>query len=313
MHRAPVLVVGFKRLDAISRVLQAVARYHDGEVFVFLDHARANRPQETQECMAVRDWVADWARGQPHAEVHLAKENVGCAAAIPAAFDWVFSRGHEAAILLEDDCLPAPDFFPFVQSMLQRFADDERVMMVSGNQFLPKDLIQTLPHSYHFSRYIHTWGWATWRRAWRHYDHQMSVLSAPFTPALLPGLFGGPAEQAFYTRQWAKQLANPADTAWDYRWLLACLSQRGLCVCPARNLIRNIGFGEGSTHTARASAYQVVPRQALPMPLQHPDQVVEWRAADHWWFSHMVSKQPLPRLRRYLKRINPGDIKDEVQ
>ena len=49
------------------------------------------------------------------------------------------------------------------------------------------------------------------------------------------------------------------------------------------------------------------------MPLQHPDQVVEWRAADHWWFSHMVSKQPLPRLRRYLKRINPGDIKDEVQ
>lgn len=55
--------------------------------------------------------------------------------------------------------------------MLERFRDVPQVMHISGDNFLSKDL--AVPESYYFSRYPHVWGWATWRRAWQHYDPEM--------------------------------------------------------------------------------------------------------------------------------------------
>jgi GT2 family glycosyltransferase len=310
---APVLVIGFKRLDELRRVLEATGRHHAGRIYVFLDHPRAGRDDETAACSALRSWVQEWAaKDAGRVRVKLAPSNLGCARAIPAGMQWVFSAGHEAVIFLEDDCLPAPSFFPFMQAMLARYAGDTRVMMVSGNQFLPRELIQQQPYSYYFSRFIHIWGWGTWKRAWAHYDHTLSALDERFVAENLDSLLPGRAETAFYSAVWSRQKANPQDTAWGSRWLLACLIQRGLCICPSRNLVRNIGFGEGSTHTSRASAYHVVPLQRLETPLVHPPHVVEWRAADRWWFDHLVSKRIDLRVRRLLNRVDPDRVLDEA-
>lgn len=293
-------------------MIEATLAHHDGEVYVFLDHARPGREQEAIDCAALRSWVGARAGGEPRMHLNLAPANLGCARAIPAGMEWVFSQGHESVIFLEDDCLPAPSFFPYMQQVLSRYADDHRVMMVSGNQFLPPPMVEQHPHSYYFSRFIHIWGWGTWRRAWQHYDHTLSALNDPFIAANLPSLFPGKAEQAFYAAVWQRQRNNPNDSAWASRWLLACLLQRGLCICPARNLVRNIGFGEGSTHTSRASSYHVVPLQRLPLPLVHPPYVVEWQAADRWWFDHLISKRLDSRLRRYLSRVDPERVADQV-
>lgn len=309
---APVLVIGFKRLNELKRVLEATRTYHAGEIYVFLDHARSGRQQEAGECAALRAWVAQWAAGEMRIHVHLAPQNLGCARAIPAGMAWVFDQGHESVIFLEDDCLPAPTFFPYMQATLQKFEHDERVMMVSGDQFLPASMLQSYEYSYYFSRFVHIWGWGTWKRAWDHYDHTLAALADPFIAVNIESLFPGHAEAAFYTNIWNKQRGDPLDSAWGSRWLLACLLQRGLCVCPTRNLVRNIGFGAGSTHTSRASAYQIVPLQKLDLPLSHPRHVIEWRAADRWWFNHLVSKRLDFRLRRFLNRVDPDFVQDEA-
>ena len=77
-----------------------------------------------------------------------------------SGFNWLFEQC-EAAIILEDDEVPHPSFFPFCREMLERYRDDPRVFAVNGTNFIESRYRST--QSYYFSRYFHCWGFATWR------------------------------------------------------------------------------------------------------------------------------------------------------
>ncbi|WP_194383727.1 glycosyltransferase [Microbacterium luteum] len=310
----PVVVIGFRRLLPLREVLEATEKYSDGDIYVLLDNARDGRDAELRAVREVRSWVTKWSAGKPRVHVRLEPENIGLARAIPTAIEWALGDQGSSVIILEDDCLPSPDFFKFMTEMLTRFANDERVMMVSGDQFLPDNLRSSYQDSYYFSQFVHIWGWGTWRRAWRHYDHSLGQLSsdATVTGAALSEAVTDRSALSFFRRTWDAQRKNPNDSAWASRWLLSCLLQSGLCVCPSKNLIRNIGFGAGSTHTTRASKYHVAPRELIEWPLSHPSFVYAWRTADRWWFRHMVSMSPISRARRLFSRVNPSSVKDKI-
>ena len=57
--------------------------------------------------------------------------------------------------------------------LLEKYRDDERMMTVSGSNF--RFGRRRTQDSYYFSRSPHIWGWATWRRAWHHYDGEMRL------------------------------------------------------------------------------------------------------------------------------------------
>jgi len=300
----PSIVVGYRRLGQLKQTLTAVLEHHRGPVYVFLDAPNpTGGPRAIEECEAVLEWVSRQQDQHERMKVLRPERNLGVVRAMPAAIDWVLGDGHDNFVLLEEDCLPSPDFYPFMRAMLHRFEDDHRVAMVSGNQFLPSHLAAKSNSSYYFSRYAHIWGWGAWRRSWSTYDHSMSALNDPAVRENLRSLFARRREQYFYESVWDRQLASPSDSAWASRWLLAMLLHRGLCICPRSNLVTNLGFGSGSTHTARASRYHAIPHAPLTWPLRHPLHVVEWLAADRWWFDHLISKAPLSRIRRYLPSI----------
>lgn len=310
---APVLVVGFSRLAALQRVLAAVAAHHQGPVYIFLDTAREQRPGEAEACARVRSWVSSWVEEHDGAEVRVAETNLGSMRAIPAGIDWVLSLGHSAVMILEDDCVPAPDFFPFMHEMLSRYASDERVILVSGDQFLPPSRQGAFPDSYYFSRFVHTWGWGTWSRAWRHYDATLSSMYDPFVRSNLKSFFRSRSEKDFFTKFWLRQFAqDPRYSSWDLRWQLAVTLQRGLCIHPVKNLVRNIGFGRDATRTKYASSCYVVPLESLSFPLRHPENLMDWSDADRWLFDHLHSKRPFSRLRRLLQRIDPEKVQDRL-
>src|SRR5690606_39168635 len=101
-------------------------------------------------------------------EVHrnYAESNMGCGRRPSSGISWVFEHV-DRAIILEDDCVPDPTFFPFCEEMLERYAGDPRVMQISG-----RSVYDTAPqshYSYYFSRQLNCWGWATWARAWKLY------------------------------------------------------------------------------------------------------------------------------------------------
>jgi hypothetical protein len=150
-------------------------------------------------------------------------------------------------------------------------------MAISGDNFQYGK--RPSPYSYYFSRYNHVWGWASWRRAWRWYDHRMSRWPALREQRWLDGVLKDPVAISYWTRIF-DETYEERNSSWAYRWTFACWANDGLTALPAVNLVSNIGFGRESTHTFFRGRVAEMPTQPLPFPLQHPAVVVRDEAAD---------------------------------
>ena len=271
----PVALIVFNRPEPTARVFEAIRAARPGRLFVIADGPRADQPGEAEQVAAARavTEAVDW----PCEATRLYSEtNLGCgvrpATGITAVFEAV-----EDAVILEDDCVPHPSFFRYCADLLDRYRHDERVMTVSGSNF--QRGMRRGDGSYYFSRYPHTWGWATWRRAWRHYDFGASAWPAARDAGVLQATCGDPSEAAFWTEKMKSVHAGLRQDVWDYQWVLACWAQHGLAVIPNINLISNVGDGAAATHTNRRSW---VMRQPVGDggPTVHPKIVVPDFAAD---------------------------------
>lgn len=303
--RTPVALFIFNRPEATARVFAEVARARPPRLLVVADGPRAERPGEAERCAAARAVVerVDW---DCELLTNYSEVNLGCRRRVAGGLDWVFATVEEA-IVLEDDCLPHPTFFRYCEELLEMYRDDERVMLVSGDNFLLGE--RGTPYSYYFSRYAHVWGWASWRRAWRHYDVEMKLWPELRGTDWLLDVHG----DATAARYWAEVLedvyAGRIDT-WDYQWFFACWASNGLCVTPSVNLVSNIGFGAGATHTTNLSPVAELPAAALEFPLRHPPHFVRDWEADKISFKHMCpwvgNAGAYARLRRKASALAAG-------
>lgn len=309
MH--PILVVGYKRSDLLERTLEMVRLHGAGPVYINIDAARnvSDLPGVEKTLKVANSFVDKYSYG---VTVRLLEKNHGPDLAIPSAINWVLSQ-HEKVIVLEDDCLPHATFFPFMNELLDRYENDPRIFMISGDNFLPAGYQAQWPCSYFFGRQAWTWGWATWRRAWVHYSGSLSQFDGPEFPLISKSSFYGNRIDRHWHRLASFHRANPSETTWDSAWTLAIALQNGLSIVPRVNLVRNIGFGNDATHTTRNYLYQVKSRQRISFPLLHPTTMVPWRWADEYMFDRIQSKSPWPRLRRFLLRVDPDQValKDE--
>ena len=228
------------RPDTTTRVFEAIRAARPARLLVVADGPRPDRAGESDQCAAARavinhiDWNCDVV-------TNYAETNLGCKRRIASGLDWVFNIVEEAMIL-EDDCVPHPDFFPFCAALLEKYREDERVMMIGGTNFL---LHLDIPESYFFSRYFAIWGWATWRRAWELYDINMSGWETLKAQKQIANLYS----QRYVVRHFTKILdvayRNQVDT-WDIQWLFCCLFNNGLSIVPRVNLVTNIRCGRNS-------------------------------------------------------------------
>jgi len=271
--RAPVALLVFNRPDTTLRVFEAIAAAKPPKLLVVADGPRRDREGEDALCRQARSVVerVDW---DCEVLTNFSDENLGCRQRIATGLDWVFGAVEEA-VVLEDDCLPHPSFFRFCDEMLDRYRDDERVMGISGDNFQPQ---RRTPASYYFSRFAHIWGWASWRRAWRHYDERMRLWPAFRAAKALEGVVH-PSSVDYWTGILQSVYENRIDT-WDYQWTFACWTQGALTVLPAENLVSNIGFRADATHTTAASALAELPSHEMRFPLTHPSFVLPDVQAD---------------------------------
>lgn len=296
--KTAVAFIVFNRPEVTRRVLAAIREARPPVLLVIADGPRAGREGEAEKCAEVRTLVEAGVDWPCKLETNYADKNLGCARRVSSGLDWVFSQVEEA-IILEDDCLPDASFFPFCEELLERYREDERVAQIAGSSFLPKNT--RVEESYFFSRYPHCWGWATWRRAWRHYDHEMRAWSEKREASWKIG-----PDRPRERRAWAKWFDATkcgGTDSWAYRWTSVGWA-RGVWSANSRvNLVSNLGFGEEATHTKRG-LWGDLPLEPARFPLRPPAVVAENLYADS-----LVGKivfEPLPfhrRLMRFARRI----------
>ena len=269
----PVVLILFNRPHHVRRVLERVAEAQPPKLFIIADGPR--NAEERELCAQARSIVSEisW-RTEVH--VNFSEINLGGARRVSSGLDWVFARVPEA-IILEDDCVPGPDFFVFCEEMLQRYRNDSRIGVISGNNFVVPGM--RCPDSYYFSKYPFMWGWATWRRTWSLFDFEMRSWPKAKSLGLLNSVFTCPETIAFWTRHFDNIYGAPL--AWDAKVVYACLTNNLLNVIPEQTLVSNIGWGPDASHALDPdSPLANIPVGKLRFPLRHPDFITCWTEAD---------------------------------
>ncbi len=247
----PILFIIFKRPEHQKQVFEQIRQVRPTQLFIAADGPRANVPSDTEKCAEARKIIqqVDWPC---EVKTLFRDKNLGCGLAVSSAITWFFSHVDEG-IILKDDIKPSISFFYYCRKMLDYYRDDHRIFQINGNTAhitLEKGYKETTT-PYFFNRFAQIWGWATWKRAWDHYDFNLNFLKKPG------------ALNAMYRT--IKQSLHPSNAnmisgilngryyggldTWDIQWFCTILINGGWCISHKTNLTENIGFDQEATHT----------------------------------------------------------------
>jgi hypothetical protein len=277
MFKIPILFLIFNRPDTTQKIFDAIRRQKPKYLYVAADGARKSKLGETEICQQVRDMIkqVDW---DCELKTLFRDENLGCKMAVSSAITWFFEHV-EQGIILEDDCLPDPSFFPFCEKLLEKYKADTRIGHIGGNNFWPGVIDENL--SYDFCSCSHIWGWATWRRAWKNYNVDFPFWNEQKNKRSF--LFCNKQDEIYFSSFVSDAISNRNGVnTWDTQWLLTLRSQNQLSIYPAINLVTNIGLGDpNAVHTAKKNNKYSIPANTISFPLQHPQYVLRNKTLDN--------------------------------
>ncbi|WP_254977820.1 glycosyltransferase family 2 protein [Cyanobium sp. ATX 6A2] len=303
----PLLLIAWRRPNTLRQVIDAIRPVAPTRLFVACDGPNPERPGEAEKVAATRTVIDNEIDWPCRIERLYSDTNQGCRLGVSRAISWFFEQVEEG-IVLEDDCVPHPAFFVYCVTLLERYRHDTRVWCISGNNF--QNGRWRGDGSYYFSRYNHCWGWATWRRCWRHYDGELHQWPALKASGLLGSIFENPSEARYWAAIWDRLLREGKPDSWAYRWTFTCLVNGGLTALPNENLVFNIGFSEDATHTAIApSGYRtyseaISRHQSRILQMKSPTIALRDAAADSFTFYQIFKPSLLRRIRhRLLARL----------
>jgi hypothetical protein len=299
----PVLFLIFSRPSTTQIVFEEIRKAKPSKLFVAADGPRKDVPGEQERCETARAVISkvDW---DCEVKTLYRDENLGCGRAISEGITWFFDHVEEG-IILEDDTKPSPEFFRFCAEMLEYYRDDDRVMEVSGSS-LPTRFTENCPYSYYFSDWDHIWGWATWKRAWKHYDYSMKRYPEIAEKGLLQGNYTSIYEQYHMEHLLNKgHYENDRVTWWDIQWGFARKINSGLAAVSSKNLVVNLGFGEDATNTIDGSQWNGLKIEKMEFPLKHPNFVMRDKIIDGEVF-RKYSTTAFSRLRHTIRYLTPA-------
>ncbi len=312
-----VLLAVFNRPDQTRRVFDAIRAARPKRLFVTADGPRphvqgdAARCEETRRIATAVDWDCQVV-------TRFGATNLGVKQALSAGISWFFDQV-EDGIILEDDCLPDATFFSFCAELLACYRDDEKIMQISGSNFLPAGTI-TPQNSYYCTAINDIWGWATWRRAWRHFDLDMPGYARFRSEGRIQSYFGDRA-----IADWMQSYFDEAELyrdnerigIWSSAWSYAMCREGGYTLAPSHNLVANIGIeGDATNSGASFRLYDQYPVRSIG-PLQHPPTLEVDHEADRLRFE-LIRKtdprlDPMQRVKRRLAALLPATLRARIK
>lgn len=261
-----MLLITFNRPEHTRRTLMEIRKQQPTQLYVCQDGAREGNENDRIKVQEVRDVVkelVDWP-----CELHTLyqEKNLGCGPGPQAGITWFFENV-EQGIIMEDDCLPHPDFFGYCEELLNRYKDDKRVQFINSTLYHDR---WKCDGSYGFSHYMVTGAWAAWRSTWQGFDLDLLDLNAwKFRKQVLRLTKNRAEANWWYFKVKEIKADRSKKSYWDYQMQIHLFRNNALTIHPKVNLISNIGFDAEGTHTTWNDGRG--DKSVFPiLPLQHP-------------------------------------------
>lgn len=279
MFQTPILVIAYHRVDSTHDLFMALQQLQPEKLYIAADGALSGDRTDYQHCLEARCvFMPNWKCEMKtlFKETHQGKSKM-----FMQAMQWFFEQ-EEEGIVLFDDTVPSPDFFPFCQQMLETYRTDRRIGHVSGSYLLKHNRLDE--SSYYFSAYPLMWGFATWRDRFDGFDLKMKELENVDFHTLTDNYSMKKKHANFWNRRYRILQKNQVDI-WEYQYTFHLWKQAALTVVPNVNLVENRGF---RTKKRRIRKLNRAIGQLLPV--QQNTKVEQDAEADRYVFRRYFKK-----------------------
>lgn len=247
MSLSPILLFVYNRPEHTRLTLEALRKNHlsdSSSLYIFSDGYRNETDRE--EVIKVRELIRS-VEGFAAIHIEEKSENVGLARNIIEGVTGVVNE-HEKVIVLEDDLITSPYFLTFMNNVLDRYDQEEKIAHVQGFCFP----LQGLPDAF-LIKWTGSWGWATWKRAWDLFNPDGEALLTEIMKKKLNREFDFNGNYPF-TRMLRRQV-NGENDSWAIRWNASLFLNNRLSVNAGKSLVQNIGFDGSGRHSGRDEIY----------------------------------------------------------
>lgn len=233
MKYAPIAVFAYNRPAHLLRTLEALKQNKEAKeslLYLFLDGAKENNQHQVAEVAK----VAAATSGFKEIIIIQRASNIGLAQNIISGVNEILLT-HETVIVLEDDLMPSLFFLQFMNDGLTLYANDTKVASIQG---YVHPLKRELPETF-FLQFPNSWGWATWRRAWRVFEPDGNKLLAQLQSKKRCKAFDFNGNYRF-TRMLQRQI-NGQNNSWFIRWYASVFLNDMLALYPKHSFIKDFG------------------------------------------------------------------------
>ena len=248
MELAPILLFVYNRPQHVERGLASLlqnAEAGSSELYVFSDAARTEAEEE-----AVREVrnIVHSTTGFKQIHVIERTENWGLARNVIDGVSTIVNQ-YGRVIVLEDDLVVSPYFLQFMNEALDAYADEPRVGHIQACDFTQDT---ALPATF-LIQWTGSWGWATWQRAWAHFNSDGSELLRALEERKLTKRFDFNGTYGF-TRMLRRQIAGK-NNSWAIRWNASLFLKGILSLNVGRSLVSNEGLDGSGTNSVSGDPY----------------------------------------------------------
>lgn len=292
---APIALFVYNRPKHTERTLKFLKQNQlaaESRLFIFSDGFKSAEDEALVQ--EVRALIKN-ADGFKSVEVIERKENMGLANSVIAGVSRLV-KDYKQVIVMEDDLITSPYTLTYFNEALSRYREEERVMHIGAYMYPLKE--NNLPESF-FYRAATSWGWATWERAWQHFEPNIDTLMGQFN-ARKKSDFSIEHQMNFWKQM--QDFKKGKNNSWAIRWYASIFLKGGLTLNPAQSLVNNIGHDGTGIHSGINDIYNVI---INPKPIsQYPTEITENKVAYEVIKSFLSTRKGnlWQRLKRYIKQ-----------
>ncbi|TAE46945.1 MAG: sugar transferase [Cytophagales bacterium] len=255
MELAPVVIFAYHRVFHFQKTLEALEKNdlaNQSMVYIFLDKSDKN--------IAIKNIINNKKWSFKTLELIEREKNIGLADNIIDGVTKIIQK-YKKIIVLEDDLLTSPYFLTYMNDALVFYADNPKIMHISGYTY-PLNI--AIKEDTFFYNVPSSWGWATWERAWNYFEEDIEKRWKSLSK-----------QQQFhfdiegsnvYLSQIEMNLNNQRKT-WAVRWYLSIFLANGYVLYPKVSLVQNIGFDNSGESKVTVNQY-FIPKLAQKIEIK---------------------------------------------
>jgi len=292
---APIALFVYNRPQHTERTLKFLKQNDfasESRLFIFSDGAKS--PADEEKVKEVRALLIN-LDGFKSVEVIASTSNMGLANSIITGLSRLV-KDYKQVIVFEDDLISSPHTLHYFNGALDRYRNEERVMHIGAYMYPLKE--NTLPESF-FYRAATSWGWATWERAWQHFEPNIDTLIKQFD---LQKKYDFSIENTMNFWKQMQDFKNGKNNSWAIRWYASIFLKGGLTLNPAHSLVNNIGHDGSGIHSGINDIYNVI---INPKPITKFPDVIQENKEAYESIKHFLSNRKgnlWQRIKRYINQ-----------